>query len=274
VSASADNPALRANRLAAGYDGRQVLREVSIDAGFGELVAIVGPNGAGKSTLLKLLAGTIAPWHGSIDLLGRPLADYERRALARIVAVVGQENATAFPFTVLETVLMGRAPHLARFSFESPRDLAVARAALERLGLLGLAGRYVQELSGGERKRVVIARALAQEPKIALLDEPTAFLDMKHVAEIFAILRELCAARRLAVIATLHDLNAAALYADRVLLLKDGAAVASGAPEQVLTAANLRAVYDTEVYVGRNPATGALMVLPAAFSGSRSRSPA
>ena len=274
MSASADNPALRANRLAAGYDGRQVLREVSIDAGFGELVAIVGPNGAGKSTLLKLLAGTIAPWHGSIDLLGRPLADYERRALARIVAVVGQENAIAFPFTVLETVLMGRAPHLARFSFESPRDLAVARAALERLGLLGLAGRYVQELSGGERKRVVIARALAQEPKIALLDEPTAFLDMKHVAEIFAILRELCAARRLAVIATLHDLNAAALYADRVLLLKDGAAVASGAPEQVLTAANLRAVYDTEVYVGRNPATGALMVLPAAVSGSRSRSPA
>ncbi len=273
VNPPADDPerglALRASGLSAGYADRQVLREVSIDVGFGELVAIVGPNGAGKSTLLKLLAGTIVPWQGSIDILGRPLADYDRRSLARTIAVVAQDNAIAFQFTVLEAVLMGRAPHLAPFSFESPRDLSVARAALERLDLLPLAGRYVQELSGGERKRVVLARALAQEPKIALLDEPTAFLDLKHVAEIFGIFRELCAARRLAVIATLHDLNAAALYADRVLLLKGGEAVASGTPEQVLTAANLRAVYDTEVYVGRNPATGALMVLPGSTDASR-----
>jgi iron complex transport system ATP-binding protein len=273
VNPPAENPALalRASGLSAGYADRQVLRQVSIDAGFGELVAIVGPNGAGKSTLLKLLARTIAPWDGSIELLGKPITDYDRRELARTIAVVGQENAIAFQFTVLEAVLMGRAPHLAPFSFESPRDLAVARAALEQLGLTPLAGRYVQELSGGERKRVVLARALAQEPKVALLDEPTAFLDLKHIAEIFGILRELRATRRLTVIATLHDLNAAALYADRVLLLKDGEAVASGAPEQVLTAANLRAVYDTEVYVGRNPATGALMVLPGSVDSSRPR---
>ena len=189
----AENPALalRASGLSAGYADRQVLRQVSIEAGFGELVAIVGPNGAGKSTLLKLLARTIAPWDGSIELLGKPIVDYDRRELARTIAVVGQENAIAFQFTVLEAVLMGRAPHLAPFSFESPRDLAVARAALEQLGLTPLAGRYVQELSGGERKRVVLARALAQEPKVALLDEPTAFLDLKHIAEIFAILREL-----------------------------------------------------------------------------------
>ncbi len=264
MSGSASSVALSARELSAGYRNRPVLHRVSLEIGFGELVAIVGPNGAGKSTLLRLLAGTMAPWQGSIELLGKPLAAFDRRALARNVAMLGQDNAVAFPFTVLEVVLMGRAPHLAPFSFESPRDLAIARAALERLGLLELATRYVQELSGGERKRVVLARALAQQPKVALLDEPTAFLDLKHVAEIFAVLRELCLHDGLAVLATLHDLNAAALYADRVFLLKDGATVASGPPEQVFTSETLCAVYDTDVYVGRNPVTGAPIILPGA----------
>lgn len=268
MSASANNAALRARELSAGYRGRRVLDGVSVEVGFGELLAIVGPNGAGKSTLLRLLAGSLAPWQGSVELLGRALSDFDRRALARSVAIVGQDNPVAFPFTVLEVVLMGRAPHLGPLSFESAHDLAVARAALDRLGLLALAERYIQELSGGERKRVVLARALAQEPQVALLDEPTAFLDLKHIAEIFAILKQLCAEQRLAVVATLHDLNAAALYADRVLLLKGGATVACGPPERVFTSENLRAVYDTEVYVGRNPATGALMVLPGAAAAA------
>jgi iron complex transport system ATP-binding protein len=147
--------------------------------------------------------------------------------------------------------------------------LEIASAALDRFDLLDLAARHVQELSGGERKRVFLARALAQEPKIALLDEPTAFLDLKHVAEIFARFRELCTERGMAVVATLHDLNAAALYADRVLLLADGAAVACGTPAEVLTAENLRRVYETDVYVGRNPLTGALIILPAALPNAR-----
>ncbi|MFZ0887795.1 MAG: heme ABC transporter ATP-binding protein [Candidatus Binataceae bacterium] len=263
MSVRPQGAALRATEISAGYGGRQVLHRVSLEVGFGELLAIVGPNGAGKSTILRLLAGSLEPWQGTIELLGKPRADFDRRDLARNVATVAQDNVVAFPFTVLEVVLMGRAPHLGLLSFESARDLAIADNALETLGLTPLKARYVQELSGGERKRVVLARALAQEPKVALLDEPTAFLDLKHVAEIFAILKRLCAERGLAVIATLHDLNAAALYADRVLLLKDGAAVACGPPEQVFTAESLRAVYETEIYVGRNPATGALMVLPA-----------
>ena len=149
--------------------------------------------------------------------------------------------SVAFRFTVLEIVLMGRAPHLGPFHFETRHDLAIAHAALERFDLLALARRPIQELSGGERKRVFLARALAQEPKVALLDEPTAFLDLKHVAEIFARFRELCIERGMAVVATLHDLNAAALYADRVLLLKDGATAGYGTPAEVLTDENLRA---------------------------------
>jgi len=256
-------PALKARDLSAGYGARQVLNGISLEVEAGELLAILGPNGAGKSTLLNLLGGSMRPWGGSIELLGRPIETFERRALARVLASVRQESAAAFPFTVLEVVLMGRAPHLGPIRFEGVRDLAVARAALDCFGLLPLAGRHIQQLSGGERRRVFLARALAQEPAVALLDEPTAFLDLKHVGEIFALLKYLRAERRMAVIATFHDLNVAAQYADRVLLLKDGVVVGWGAPEQVLTADNLRRVYETEVYVGRNPATGALTVLSA-----------
>ena len=256
-------PALRAHDLAVGYGERQVLNGVSLEVKAGELLAILGPNGAGKSTLLSVLNGSMRPWRGAVELFGRPIEEFERRALARTIASVRQESAAAFPFTVLEVVLMGRAPHLGPIRFEGTRDLAIARAALERFGLLSLANRHIQQLSGGERRRVFLARALAQEPAIALLDEPTAFLDMKHVGEIFTMLKQLRIEHRMAVIATFHDLNVAAQYADRILLLKDGVAVGCGTPEEVLTADNLRRVYETEVYVGRNPATGALTVLSA-----------
>jgi len=256
-------PALKAHDLAAGYGERLVLDGVSLEVAAGELLAILGPNGAGKSTLLRVLGGSLRPWRGSIELFGRPLGEFDRRALARELASVRQESSTVFPFTVLEVVLMGRAPHLGSIRFEGKRDLAIARAALERFGLLALAGRYIQELSGGERRRVFIARALAQEPSVALLDEPTAFLDLKHIGEIFAMLKQLRAERGMAVVATFHDLNVAAQYADRVLLLKDGVTVGCGPPEEVLTVANLRHVYEAEVYIGRNPVTGSLTVLSA-----------
>jgi iron complex transport system ATP-binding protein len=260
---SVASPAVRASALNGGYGSTRVLHDVSFEAAPGEMLAIVGPNGAGKSTLLKIVGGTMRPWSGTINLLGGALAGYQRRELARTVAMVSQENPLAFRFTVLEIVLMGRAPHVGAFHFESPGDLEIARHALERFGLLTLADRHVQELSGGERKRVFLARALAQEPKIALLDEPTAFLDLKHAAEILMLFRDLCTAEAMTVIATLHDLNAAALWADRVMLMKHGAAIACGPPDEVLTPENLRQAYETEVYVGRNPSTGALIVLPA-----------
>jgi len=261
--------ALRASGLTAGYGERPVLHAISLEVDAGEMLAVVGPNGAGKSTLLRILGGSLVPWEGMVDVFGHPLVEMDRRAISRMLATVAQENSVAFRFTVLEVVLMGRAPHLGSLHFETPHDLEIARAALERFDLIELATRPIQELSGGERKRVFLARALAQEPRIALLDEPTAFLDMRHVAEIFVRFRELCAERGMAVVATLHDLNAAALYADRVLLMKDGTAVATGTPEEVLTAGNLQSVYETDIYVGRNPATGALAVLPGGAGRAR-----
>ena len=257
-------PVLSVDEVVAGYGAIEVLRGVSMELHAGELLAIVGPNGAGKSTLLKVIGATLARTRGSVQLFGRPLESYDRRSLARLVATVAQENLVAFQFTVLEVVLMGRAPHLGAFHFETRRDLEIARSALDHFDLLPLARRPIHDLSGGERKRVFLARALAQDAKIALLDEPTAFLDLKHVADIFTRFRALCVERGMAVIATLHDLNVAAVYADRVLLMKDGAVIACGTPEAVLTRDNLRRVYDTDVYVGRNPETGALMILPAA----------
>jgi len=261
--------ALRASGLTAGYGERPVLHAISLEVEAGEMLAVVGPNGAGKSTLLRILGGSLVPWKDMVDVFGHPLVEMDRRAISRMLATVAQENSVAFRFTVLEVVLMGRAPHLGSLHFETPHDLEIARAALERFDLIELAARPIQELSGGERKRVFLARALAQEPRIALLDEPTAFLDMRHVAEIFVRFRELCAERGMAVVATLHDLNAAALYADRVLLMKDGTAVATGTPEEVLTAGNLQSVYETDIYVGRNPATGALAVLPGGAGRAR-----
>jgi iron complex transport system ATP-binding protein len=254
--------ALRASNLTTGYAGHPVLRDISFEVKAGELAAIVGPNGAGKSTLLKAIGGSLTPWTGEVELIGRPLKDYDRRILARTLAIVPQENLVAFRFTALEIVLMGRAPHLGPFHLETRHDLEIASQALNRFGLRELVRRPIQELSGGERKRVFLARALAQEPRIALLDEPAAFLDMRHIAEIFERFRELCVERAMTVIVTLHDLNAAAHYADRVLLMKNGRTVAWGTPEEVLTAGNLRDVYETPLYVGRNPATGAIAVLP------------
>lgn len=261
---AAKGAVLRACGVVAGYRGREVLHDISLEVAAGEMVAVVGPNGAGKSTLLKVLGGAIEPWRGAVELKDRPLRDFDRRALARRLASLGQEIGSAFAFTVLETVLMGRSPHLGALRLEGERDLRIARAAMERFDLLPLAGRAINEISGGERRRVFLARVLAQEPEIALLDEPTAFLDLKHVAEIFSLLTQMRAERAMAVVATLHDLNAAALYADRILLLKDGRAMGCGTPDQVLTENNLRLVYETEVYVGRNPMTGAVAVLPAA----------
>jgi iron complex transport system ATP-binding protein len=260
------------SEITAGYGPVAVLHSLSFELRAGEMLAIVGPNGAGKSTLLKVAAGSLRPWRGEVELRGCPLASYHRRELARVVASVAQENPVAFQFTVLEIVLMGRAPHLGAFHLETRHDLAAAHMAMGRFGLLDLSRRPINELSGGERKRVFLARALAQQPRVMFLDEPTAFLDLRHVAELLVELRKLCAESGVAVAATMHDLNAAASYADRVLLLDNGSIVACGRPEEVLTERNLEQVYQVKVHIGRNPMSGAPVVFSGTSLGSPSRS--
>ncbi len=250
-----------ARQLRFRYSGEPVVREVSLTLRPGELLGVIGPNGSGKSTLLRLLSGVLRPEAGEVRLLGRHLGTYSRSELGRMIAVVPQQTLIEFPFSVMEVVLMGRAPHLGGFAFEGDRDVTIAREAMRRTGVDHLAARRIHELSGGERQRVIMARALAQDAQVLLLDEPAAFLDIRHEVEIYDLLREVAAEGR-SIISVLHDLNLAALYCDRVALLQDGRLAHLGPPAEVITYANVTAVYQTEVYVDLNDVTGAVNVLP------------
>ncbi|MDX2166727.1 MAG: ABC transporter ATP-binding protein [Deltaproteobacteria bacterium] len=244
-----------------GYGAAEVLRAISFTVRRGGFVGIIGPNGSGKSTLLKLMSGYLAPRAGEVAIEGKPAASYARDALGRLIGVVPQETVVSFPFSVMEMVLFGRTPHLTGFGFEAAADVAAARRALQRTDALQLAERRITTLSGGERQRVILARALAQEPRILLLDEPAAFLDIRHAVEMYDLLRDL-QRDGITVVSVLHDLNIAALYCDMLVLLSEGAVVQVGTPAEVITYARLTAVYGTEVYVDRNDITGALNVLP------------
>jgi cobalamin transport system ATP-binding protein len=255
-------PMLSCERVSFAYDAVEIVSAISCEILAGEIVGLLGPNGSGKSTLVRLMCGVRVPRAGRVTYDGRDLQTYGRDELARAIAVVPQETAIELPFSVLEVVLMGRSPYLGKFGFESAHDLAVARRAMEQTGVAALATREVHALSGGERQRVILARALAQEPRVLLLDEPTAFLDIKHQMAVYDLIKQLSHGQGLAVVAVLHDLNLAALYCDRLILLKAGQVFCQGTPNQVLTYANLKAVYETEVYIALNDITGKVQVLP------------
>jgi iron complex transport system ATP-binding protein len=255
-------PMVEVENLRAGYGTIVALRDVSLIVNRGEMMAVVGPNGSGKSTLLRVLSGVLVPMAGSIRVAGRELAAYPRRRLARMTAVVPQETSTDFSFSIEEVVLMGRAPHLGRLGFPGEHDLSVAREAMARMGVEHLCGRGLQEISGGERQRVIIARALVQEPEILLLDEPTSHLDIRHQVEIYDLMAELNAERGITVMSVLHDLNLAAMYFRRVAVLSEGTVHSIGPSAEVLTYKTIKAVYGTEVYVALNEVTGAVNILP------------
>lgn len=263
-SAAPERPAaLEVAGVSLGYGGRQVVDGASFAVRSSELVGIVGPNGSGKSTLLKGIAGTLDLRAGSVSVDGASTRKLSRGALARVLAVVPQSPNLPDAFTAFEIVLMGRTPFLGLFQGERGRDLVVVERAMRDAGVFGLADRPVGQLSGGERQRVVIARALAQEPKVLLLDEPTSHLDVHHQVQVMEIVRRL-RGDGLAALAVLHDLNLAAQYCDRLLLLHQGRIQAEGTPEEVLTQENVTRVYGPGVYVCDNPINRLPTVLIAA----------
>lgn len=249
-------PILELERISFKYGEKQVLQNVTLTVAKGEFFGILGPNGSGKSTLLKLIDGIRLPCEGEIRLKGIAPGKMQRKDVARLVAVVPQEASWVFPLTVEEVVLMGRTPHIGRFAFESERDLAVARSAMEATDILPFAARLMETLSGGERQRVLIARALAQEPEVILLDEPTSSLDIAHQIRTFDLIRSLSRSAGLTVVSVTQDMNLASLYCDRIALLEEGRLHSLGRPGEVLNESNINEVYRVNVVVDHHPLTG------------------
>jgi iron complex transport system ATP-binding protein len=267
VRSSLAAPAGRGTLLSAAdlryaYREAVVLDGIELALAGGEVVGLLGANGSGKTTLIKVLSGILPRYEGAIELEGRELRSLTRRQLARTVAVVSQEPAFSFPYTALEIVLMGRQPYLGPFSFESPEDLRLAREALARCAASHLAERTIGELSSGERQRVVFARALAQMPRLLLLDEPASHLDVRHQVELYGLVRDLARREGKSILVVLHDLNLAAEYCDRVYMLRQGRVAYTGSPSEVFTSENLTRVFDTDLHVTASTLTGALMVVP------------
>jgi cobalamin transport system ATP-binding protein len=252
----ARDPGLVLDGVTAGYGGPPVVDGVSITVEAGEVVGLVGPNGSGKTTLIRVASRALRPVTGSVRLTGRDPYQLRAREAARLVAVVPQDVVPTFSFTALEMVLMGRTPHLSGWGRGSPHDWVRVRAAMVATSVLHLADRPVEELSGGEQRRVILAQALAQDAPALLMDEPTTHLDIRHVLDLLSIVRGLAERDGTAVLAIFHDLNVAAASCDRMIALNRGRVVAEGAPEHVVTGALLRSVYGVEGEVVVDELTG------------------
>jgi len=244
---------LRLDKISLGYGKRTVLDDINLEARPGEMLGIIGPNGSGKSTLIRGITRLISPSSGRIFVDGQNIASMSRGDLARLVGVVPQNAVLPELFTAFEVVLMGRTPHLGLFRYEGEKDLTIVRRAMEATQTTAFAERRVGELSGGERQRLIIARALAQEPKIILLDEPTAHLDINYQIETLSLVRQLCLEQKLIVVTALHDLNLAVQYCDQLVMLSGGGIYCHGVPEVVINSQTIREVYGAEVCVYPHP---------------------
>ncbi|AFH65359.1 ABC transporter ATP-binding protein [Paenibacillus caseinilyticus] len=252
---------MKVRGLGKRFGARIVLREIDLEVQPGEWLGILGPNGSGKSTLLHLLSGVEAPDQGSIELDGQPLAGYSRKALARLLAVLPQDALPPLGFTVREIVEMGRYPYQNWLGDEREDRSALVERILSWLKLEELQERTVDALSGGERQRVALGRALAQEPRLLLLDEPTTFLDIGYQLEMLERIDRWKEENGMTVVSVLHDLNLASMFCDRLLLLQEGRIRAIGTPEQVLQPAGLEEVYGTRPYVLPHPDSGVPQIL-------------
>ena len=255
---------LQAQRVFFSYLNGLVLHNINLSVKAGEMVGLLGPNGSGKTTLIKLASGVLKPKQGEIMLDGSSLGQLSRKSIARSVAVVPQHFNIPFAFTTAEVVMLGRTPFLKAFVEGSEVDRQFVANALELVSISELKERRFDELSGGERQKVVLAMALAQQPKLLLLDEPTLHLDITHQVEILELVRRLNVERGLTVMAAIHDLNLAALYFDRLILLKEGRVSADGAPAQVLTVDRIRENFSATVRVEHHPLSGVphIIIMP------------
>jgi iron complex transport system ATP-binding protein len=249
-------PILTMRKAGFRYGASWAVKSVDLDVFPGEMLGIIGPNGSGKTTLLKLLDGMGLPHEGEVLVRGKNLVTLKRGEVARVVAMVAQENFFRFAFSVLEVVLMGRFPHLGRLQFERDKDMEIAVSALRATHCLELSGRSIHDLSGGEKQRVLLARALAQEPGVILLDEPTSFLDLKYKKEIFDLVAGLTLEKGLAVVVVSHDIDLVSQYCHRIVMLKQGKVHLAGTPDQVIDAESIGAVYECAVLVDKNPISG------------------
>lgn len=253
-----DRPLLQTNNLCYSLDHVPLLRQVSITLYAGEMVGLIGPNGAGKSTLLRILNGLRWDITGEILMMGRPLHSFSVRDIARRIGSVPQSTELDFAFTVQEVVSMGRNPYLGRFQIEGHEDRQIIAQAMEALSVTTFAERHVNTLSGGERQRVFIARALAQQPRVLLLDEPIASLDIRHQIEVLHLIKRLAHQHGLGVLAAIHDLDLAACFCDRLILLHPGRVVADDHPECVLRVEHLDAAFGVRATTFRDPYNHAL----------------
>jgi iron complex transport system ATP-binding protein len=257
---------LKVQDVTLGYGRKVVVEGLTLQVRPGEMVGLVGPNGCGKSTIIRALSRVISPYSGRVLLNGRDISRIPRRDLARRLGVVPQMPLLPSTFTAFEIVLMGRNPHLGLFQYEGPGDMAIAWQAMEKTSTQHLAQRRIGELSGGEIQCVVIARVLAQETEAVLLDEPTANLDIGRQIEILDLIKSLCRKDGLTVVAALHDLNLAAQYCDRLVLISNGRIYAEGTPGEVINTENIRQVYGAGSYIYTHPLSGLPAVLPNAGS--------
>lgn len=252
---------LSIRNLSFDYATSTVLDGLNLNFEPGVFHAIVGPNGSGKSTLLNLLAGHQSPTSGEVLINGNELSNMTSSELAKRMTLVPQETGFHFPFTVFDIVLMGRHPHIPRFSRPSRQDIESIHRSLAAMDLSRLAERTVQELSGGERQRTVFARALAQDTPCLLLDEPTSSMDIRHTLAAMRLLRRLTSQEKRTVVAVLHDLNLAAAHCDHVTILKEGTVYATGAPEPSLTPETIRDVFGVTAHVSRNKERASLNIV-------------
>lgn len=255
---------IKASKLVFGYKDQKVLNQLDIEIPEGAFTAVVGPNGCGKTTFVKQLIKSLKPQGGELILFGKPLSSYSYKALGKIVAYVPQATQIGFDFTVEEVVMMGRYPHLKRFQSEQNHDRDIVAKAMKATGVWDLRKKFANELSGGEQQRVVVARALAQEPKLLILDEPISHLDLHHQVELMELIRGLSKEEGITVLAIIHDLNLAMDYSDFVMMMHDGKVHSFGEPRETISAANIRNIYNLDVCMIENPVTGNPHVIPRA----------